>query len=525
MSLSRMKIWNISSLRPLAGANINCQSVRCTASTATAANQDASAVEWDNALPYKDIPKIGFWNLMKRMDEQRKDKKPRYHKLFADLFKEFNYPIMRLSVPFVGDQVVVARPEDVQTLLVNDGKHPVEPGFDFIVMYRNHRKDLFTQSTGLLGSHGEEWYKVRSMVQQDMMRPKSALFYLDDITMVTREFLDLLDKNLDAQGSVPDVIPLIYRWALESVGAIFLDSRIGCLNEPPAKEVDEMVKCVEVCLGDEMMELAGRPPIWKIYKTKTFRRFDAAAEQLFRVTEGMIKEAQKKNKDKVYSSRDEMSVLAKLTQKCGPDSTIPQVMAMDALFAGIDTTGNTSGFLCYLLGANPDKQELMYKEIMEKLPDPTQTITPAIYNELKYTKAVLQETLRMLPVVGGLGRLTTKDMVLSGHQVPSGTRVSFTSPLVMSSEEYFTEPDKFLPERWLRGCPQSKKHHPYAYIPFAHGPRMCIGRRFAELEVHVLAAELIRRYKLVYHGPPVDIITPFVNRPDKPIAMQFIRRN
>ena len=58
-------------------------------------------------------------------------------------------------------------------------------------------------------------------------------------------------------------------------------------------------------------------------------------------------------------------------------------------------------------------------------------------------------------------------------------------------EEYFPNPQNFLPERWVKGHPQEGKHHPYASLPFGFGTRMCIGRRLAELEMWQLTAKVI----------------------------------
>ena len=93
-------------------------------------------------------------------------------------------------------------------------------------------------------------------------------------------------------------------------------------------------------------------------------------------------------------------------------------MAMDAMMAGIDTTGNSGAFLFYLIGLNPDKQELVYQEIKNKLGD--KDLTPSILNELKYVKATIYETIRLRPAVGGYGRVIQRDMVLSGYLVPKG---------------------------------------------------------------------------------------------------------
>lgn len=62
--------------------------------------------------------------------------------------------------------------------------------------------------------------------------------------------------------------------------------------------------------------------------------------------------------------------------------------------------------------------------------------------------------------------------------------------------EHFPRPDEFLPERWLRNndntnVKASKEAHPFAYMPFGFGPRTCIGRRFAELEMETLTLKVI----------------------------------
>lgn len=65
--------------------------------------------------------------------------------------------------------------------------------------------------------------------------------------------------------------------------------------------------------------------------------------------------------------------------------------------------------------------------------------------------------------------------------------------MVYAKNDVFPNSHQFIPERWLKegndtGCPSSKTAHPFAFMPFGFGPRMCIGRRFAELEIYSLIA-------------------------------------
>ena len=131
-----------------------------------------------------------------------------------------------------------------------------------------------------------------------------------------------------------------------------------------------------------------------------------------------------------------MSVLEKLIGKAGPESQIPVVMAMDAILAGIDTTGNTLAFLLCDLAVNPDHQEKLYNEIVEVVGERGR-VTEAKLKKLRYLKACLHESQRMKPAVMGFNRETQQDMVLGGYQVPSGTVVGVMMMLTMNQEENF----------------------------------------------------------------------------------------
>ena len=116
----------------------------------------------------------------------------------------------------------------------------------------------------------------------------------------------------------------------------------------------------------------------------------------------------------------------------------------------------------------------------------------------------------------------------------------------MRDPKQFPDPEVFLPERWLRGCPQQNKAHPLASASFGHGPRMCVGRlanilylhpfrifiqpdnmtrRFAELELYILMIKILQRVRLEHHGTAIKMVTAFVNKPDKKIRMRLVKRN
>ena len=253
---------------------------------------------------------------------------------------------------------------------------------------------------------------------------------------------------------------------------------------------------------------------------------DRAATDLLQTCSKYIGEAAtriQQDRSSREAERSERSVLEKMLERCGDKTEIPTVMAMDAMMAGVDTTGASATFLLYLLAVNQDKQELLYKEIQEVVGEGK--VTVAGLKRMKYLRACSQESHRLFPVVSGAGRRTQKDLVLSNYRVPSGTCVIYWTFMSARSECQYEEPQRFLPERWLRGHEEYQQAHAFSHIPFGHGPRSCIGRRFAEMEVSVLVIKILQHFRLEYEGPPLGLVMAFTNKPDRPVNIKFTDRH
>lgn len=154
------------------------------------------------------------------------------------------------------------------------------------------------------------------------------------------------------------------------------------------------------------------------------------------------------------------------------------------------TSTATIGVL-YQLAKNPKKQDLLRQEILEKLPDKDTKLTVPLMANMPYLRAVIKESIRLRPVAPGTSRKTTQNLVIGGFAVPKGIDVIMSQMLMCTDEEYFGRGKEFLPERFLKDQKSSdlKGDNPFAYLPFGFGSRMCIGKRFADLEMEILISK------------------------------------
>ena len=115
---------------------------------------------------------------------------------------------------------------------------------------REQRKDIFYETTGVLMEEDEKWYDIRSKVQQDLMRPKSAHYYMHEIDNISEEFMMFIRKTRSTDENImKNSLPELYRFTLESICYIALDTRLGCMNVPLDPEISKMFEASKAFLS------------------------------------------------------------------------------------------------------------------------------------------------------------------------------------------------------------------------------------------------------------------------------------
>lgn len=163
---------------------------------------------------------------------------------------------------------------------------------------------------------------------------------------------------------------------------------------------------------------------------------------------------------------------------------------MTLLAAGHETTAHTLTWTLYLLSQHTAQRNNLLAELSRVLQGRAPTVEDL--NQLPYLEMVIKESLRLYPPAWMLGRHALKDYQLEGYHLPAGSFIVLSPWVMHHMAEYFTEPERFWPERF---DPQTGEKFPsFAYIPFGAGPRMCIGATFATMEARLLLATILQSY-------------------------------
>ncbi|KAH9932186.1 cytochrome P450 [Fomitopsis serialis] len=190
--------------------------------------------------------------------------------------------------------------------------------------------------------------------------------------------------------------------------------------------------------------------------------------------------------------------------------------ALTQLIAGSDTTSNSSCAITYHLAANPLVQQKLQHELDEALgsdDDPVSTFEQV--KRLPYLEAVINEALRIHSTSGiGLPRVVPEGgMTVLGQYFPEGTVLSVpTYTIHRNTEVWGKDVDAFRPERWFE---QDEKAIQKTFNPFSFGPRSCVGRNLASMELLVIISSILRRYHFVLEDPEMKLDTKegFLRKP------------
>ncbi len=326
---------------------------------------------------------------------------------------------------------------------------------------------------GLVTSNGDFWKRQRRLV--------APAFHAIRVHAYADTMVDYTVKRLEAwsDGALVDVDEEMMELTLTIVARTLFDA-------DASSTVSQVKKAVAVV--QKATNTASILPHW--LPTPLRLRSWRANRALDNIVYGFINQRRATGEDR----GDLLSMLLLAEDEAGERMTDLQARdeAVTLFLAGHETTANTLNWTWWLLAQHPEIESKLHAELDAVLGGRPPKLEDL--RQLPYTDIVIKEALRLMPAVWSVSRTAAEDTEVRGYPMPKGTTAQVMIYLLHRHPDHWKLPKDFIPERWLESDIETL--HKYAYLPFAGGPRVCIGNSFAIMEANLLLATIAQRYRL-----------------------------
>lgn len=335
---------------------------------------------------------------------------------------------------------------------------------------------------GLFTSEGALWLRQRRLMQPAFHRRRIAGF-AEIMTRHTVEMLARWDKRAGADAPL-DVAEAFSGLTMAIIAETMFGARL-------ASDTHAVNEAITVLLAD--INFRFQVPFYPALRwpTPRNRRTLAALRTVDDLVLGIIAQRRASAEERddllgmLMAARDEETGAAMSDRQLRDE-------VVSIFVAGHETTAVLLTWVFYVLSQEPEVEARLQAEVDAVLGGRTPEMADAA--NLRYTRMVIDETLRLYPPAWITNREAVAEDVVCGYRIPAGSVVAISPYVLQRLPAYWPDPNRFDPERF---APETVHDRPrFAYMPFGGGPHLCIGNNFALLEATLLLATVVQRYRL-----------------------------
>ncbi|KAJ3270354.1 hypothetical protein HDV01_007879 [Terramyces sp. JEL0728] len=390
----------------------------------------------------------------------------------------------------------------------------------------------------ILTLEGKEWKRHRKFVSPQFSERNTILVHQEAVR-TCQQMMDHWETSGEINGMIDVTVDLFYL-ALGVISAASFGTRLNWVDNPEDKPpgYHQTLKQSLTFVSHNLFKFILTPNFAYNLPIKSLQLQKQNFDEFHSYLKGFVAWARKPE------NIDKSNLLSSMVKACQGDSdtfTEEELVGniFIFMFAGHETSAGTLNYILTLLALHPEVQARLYEEVMSTCGN-----NPPDYKNTN--QAIINETLRLYPAVVAVPKLTVGNQSLGKYIIPDGSDIFIHSHGVQYDEKYWgKDAAKFRPERWFQDpeCAKSAEKvrekiqtdttirgfyefERYAFTPFSEGPRACIGRRFAEVEMLVVLIMLSQNYKISIPpgGDPLASFTEATLKTTKHVHLKFTKR-
>uniref|UniRef100_A0A182PZ94 Uncharacterized protein n=1 Tax=Anopheles epiroticus TaxID=199890 RepID=A0A182PZ94_9DIPT len=414
---------------------------------------------------------------------------------------------------FINPVVLLIDAEFIKTVLVKDFSYFHDRNF-----YHNDRDDPLSRH--LVAMEGSKWKNLRAKLTPTFTSGKMKMMF-STVTAVAEEFDRCMANELQG-GSVVEMKDLLARFTTDVIGSVAFGLECNSLKDPEVKfrVMGRKVFQASPYQAHKAFLSAQFPQIARALHVKLTQ---PDVEEFFM---GVVKDTIEFRRSNNVQRNDFMTLLMKIMKEqvehgeAETDSkdqlTMDDIAAQAFVFfmAGFETSSTAMSFCLYELALNQELQDKARENIKEVMKKHNTISYEALY-EMKYIEMCINESLRKYPPATTITRRVEQDYRVPGTDqiLQKGTMVAVPVYALHHDPEHFLNPERFDPERF--SAEQCEKRHPFAFLPFGGGPRICIGLRFGMMLARIGLVYLLKHFRFTLASDKMSV--PLQISPASPV--------
>ncbi|XP_033626983.1 cholesterol 24-hydroxylase-like [Asterias rubens] len=406
-------------------------------------------------------------------------------RVFEDVFFDWNKEFGQVFIFYVFHRAIVHVyiPEVVREILVSDNYPKCGNGYKAMESLYGQR----FMGRGLVTEIDHEVWKPQAAMFSPTFHRNYLKTCIVQFNSSSDALIECLYKKADGKTEV-NMMDMFNMVSLDSISKVAFGQDMNVFSK------EKSTFCTDCqFLQDSVLISLQNPLLWlSPFKDhiKLRREVRAASKRMREIGRQCIMGQMEALKQ---GEKLDNNILSHILQSAAPagDSNVIDLELMIDHFvtfflAGQETTACLMASTLLELGRHPEIVYKMKTEVDAVLGDDGYVSFEDL-SKLKYTTAVLKETLRFHCPVTSVMRTTPKEVVWNGIKLPTDTLINVCIMNLARQKEYFENPEEFMPSRFLGGDNNNNM-----YIPFSLGPRKCIGKQFAMIEAQVVMAKLVK---------------------------------
>jgi len=386
-------------------------------------------------------------------------------------------------------------------------------------IYHNENDDPL--SANLAAVEDEAWKSLRQKITPTFTSGKLKTMF-STIVDITNKLVNTIEKETAATGQL-DIKLILSRFTTDVIGSTAFGIDCNSLDDPSTQFYQMGLLAFSNINFLKRTFLAAYGNLGKRLRMTTTNK--KVGDFYMDVVGKTVKY---RNENPQLQRNDFLNLLIKLK---GPDAlTFNQIAAQSVVFfnAGFETSSTTLTFCMYELSINDEIQRKARESVIKVLEKHGNEYTYEAVNEMDYIEQCINETLRRHSPALGTARIAKQDYPIPNTDIviEKGTTVSIPFSGIHLDPDIYPSPLKFDPERFT---PEKvAKRHPYAFLPFGEGPRICIGMRFAMVEMKIALAKIVTNFEFALDRTKTTVPIKYATdrillSPEEAIMIKFKR--